>query len=85
MRPYRCDCVCGKGALFSLSLVLLRVSLSFAQPSAVILTAGQSNADGRVPLADVSAFHSEGGIALLLSLLILCYILFLFMISLGNE
>ena len=44
-----------KRLLLTLSLShLLTFSLScFAQQSAVILTAGQSNADGRVPLADL--------------------------------
>lgn len=37
----------------TLSFLLFPFSLGFAQRCAVILTAGQSNADGRVPLADL--------------------------------
>ena len=39
--------------LLSLSLVISSFSCCFAQRVPVILTAGQSNADGRVPLADL--------------------------------
>ena len=38
---------------FSLSYLLTFSFFTFAQQSAVILTAGQSNADGRVPLAEL--------------------------------
>ena len=42
-----------KQLLITLSFLLFPFSLGFAQRCAVILTAGQSNADGRVPLAEL--------------------------------
>ena len=42
-----------KQLLIALSFLLFSTSFGFAQRCAVILTAGQSNADGRVPLADL--------------------------------
>ena len=42
-----------KRVFLSLLFIISSLLFSFAQRSAVILTAGQSNADGRVPLADL--------------------------------
>lgn len=49
-----------KRLLFSLSFVIFNLSFCFAQRSVpVILVAGQSNADGRVPLSELpEAYHS---------------------------
>lgn len=42
-----------KRLLLIISFIIFPLSFSLAQPSAVILTAGQSNADGRVPVAEL--------------------------------
>ena len=42
-----------KRVFLSLLFIISSLLFSFAQRSAVILTAGQSNADGRVPLAEL--------------------------------